>query len=46
MAADFLPITLDMLMSSGRFVAAPAMRKVIATPGAAPLATSAAIKGI
>ncbi len=40
------PISLNILISSGRFVAAPAIRNVIAIPGDAPLATRAAINGI
>src|SRR5699024_7035706 len=44
--AALFPITLYILISSGKFVAAPAIKKVIATPGAAPLATNAAINGI
>ena len=40
------PIILLIVRSSGIFVPAPAIKNVIATPGAAPLATSAAINGI
>lgn len=41
-----LPIILVIVRSSGMFVPAPAIRYMIDTPGAAPLATRAAINGI
>ena len=41
-----LPIILLIEMSSAMLVAHPAMRNVTATPGAAPLATRAAMNGM
>lgn len=40
------PIIFVMVSNSGMFVPAPAIRYMIDIPGAAPLATSAAINGI
>lgn len=45
-ALALLPIIFVIVRSSGTFVPAPAIRYIIDIPGAAPLATSAAINGI
>lgn len=43
---DLFPIIFVIVRSSGMFVPAPAIRYMIAIPGAAPLAIRAAINGI
>ena len=45
-ALALLPIIFVIVRSYGTFVPAPAIRYMIDIPGAAPLATSAAINGI